>query len=703
MRKLITQLIKAVPLLAFMLSFTLVNAQRTYETDAPTWDFAPEDLFNLTIRNVAQTSDRILEFDVFLLDMDAAQPMEVATTQGGLTYNTAILNAGTLAGTIIAGTSDFPSTQGFASINTATAGQVKLSTKSPPGSGAGFICSAAGNGSRIARIRLTCTQPFTTNSTANLFFAPSTGTNPYPSKIALYLASNGAQNTQIPTIMGDNCFVYGNPNLNAPTPTQWTGTVNNLWTEPGNWTEGVPVVGSEVTIAPAINQPTISTFVSLFKLTINSGASVTIAPTGQVTVTNTLTNNAGATGIVVKSGGSLITGGAVTGMATVESSLTGGNWHLISSPVSGAFSGMFLGKYLQAHSEGSNTYSDIELPTASLTPMKGFAVFNGTGFTASYVGSLNTGAVSANLTRSQMGANSGWNLLGNPYPSSIDWNAATGWTKTNVTGATYIHATMSTWASFVAGVGANGGSQFIAPGQGFFVQVTDGPTTGVLGMTNSVRVHNAAPFFKSEVTNLVRLAVSGNDYTDEAVVRILPEATTDFDGDYDAVKLFGEVAEAAQLYSLGSSELAINSTPSTNPVQVGMRAGASGRYTITATEVNDLAYVTLEDTKTGKFTNLKSGSYSFEFVAGENEQRFVLHFDQLPVNSNNSIYAVKSTVHVDLQNAGDIFIYSVSGQLVAKAKGNVGENTFNLTNTGNYIVKVVFTEATPLTKKVSVL
>ncbi len=61
----------------------------------------------------------------------------------------------------------------------------------------------------------------------------------------------------------------------------------------------------------------------------------------------------------------------------------------------------------------------------------------------------------------------GWNLVGNPYPSPIDWDAASGWTKTNVDNATYRHVNNATWASYVGGVGTNGGSQIYCFMSGF--------------------------------------------------------------------------------------------------------------------------------------------------------------------------------------------------------------------------------------------
>lgn len=494
--------------------------------------------------------------------------------------------------------------------------------------------------------------------------------------------------------------------LNKRKSSSWTGFSGNSWTDDVNWTDGVPLEGSNAIIAAANNQPTISTAVSLYNLSINTGAVVTVGPTGTLSVTNTLANSAGVGGFIIKSGGSLITTGTATALATVESEVSGGEWHLISSPVSGAVSGMFQNKYLQTHSENSNIYTDIEITTALLSPAKGYAVWNAGAFTAQYTGALNTGSIGSegNLSRTTGGINSGWNLVGNPYASSIDLDAASGWTKINLNNATYIHVNMATWASYVGGTGTNGGSRYIAPCQGFFVQVTDGFPSATLAMNNSVRVHNATPFYKSEVSNFVRLQVSGNGYNDEAVVRFLPEATSEFDEDYDAHKLFGDVADAAQLYSLGSSSLAINSLPETSTVPVGVKIGTEGVYTISATEVNDISKISLEDTKTGIFTDLLKGSCTFSFIPGENEQRFVLHFGPLAVNEPDNqpaaIYSNHQTVYVEMKDniKGDVFVYNIAGQLVASAPLSLGTNKLTIYSTGCYIVKVITIQSTLVRK-----
>ena len=488
----------------------------------------------------------------------------------------------------------------------------------------------------------------------------------------------------------------------ASSNTTFTGTGN--WSTAGNWSNGIPTASLNAFID---GTATIDVVAETNDLTINAGKSVTISDTKSLKVNGTFVNSAGTAGLVVKSGGSLIESNGVP--ATAERAISGSAWHLISAPVSGVTAEMFTDKYMQTHLEGLNSYTDVTDINTALTPCKGFALWgDAAGFTAQYVGPLNTGAQSYSTTYEYSGIdpanNGGWNLVGNPYPSAIDFALLT---RNNVNNAFYVHISNSSWGVYAGSVVSPNVSvtQYIASGQGFFVQAS---AAGSLSMTNSARVQNNISFYKNSdiVNNLIRLTVSGNGYTDEAVVRFVPEATAAFDGEYDAHKLYGDVAEAAQLYT-GSTPLAINALPETNMVPVGVHVGTSGVYTIAATEINDLQYVTLEDTKTGVFTELAKSAYSFNFVPGENEQRFILHFSALGVNelgnSFANIYSNSRIVYVDLKDnvKGDIFIYNISGQLVATVPAAQGKSKISLVNTGNYIVKVI-TDQSTMVKKVFV-
>ncbi len=177
----------------------------------------PESQFLLTIQNITQTAPNVFEFDIYLLDVDAAQPLQLATTQHGINFNTGMLNgAAQTAGmtTIVPGSSELPPTMEPISVNTSTSGLIRVAGRAAPGAGNGYIVSTVAPGTRVTRLRFTNAVEFTASSTPDFSFNSNTVTNPlYPTRIAIY---EGTVNTQLPVIPGSNANVLENPVLNGP-------------------------------------------------------------------------------------------------------------------------------------------------------------------------------------------------------------------------------------------------------------------------------------------------------------------------------------------------------------------------------------------------------------------------------------------------------------------------------------------------------
>ena len=143
----------------------------------------------------------------------------------------------------------------------------------------------------------------------------------------------------------------------------------------------------------------------------------------------------------------------------------------------------------------------------SVNVAEGYALNFGNTFapaTVEVTGEVNNGNISINLQNHNGLYTKGFNLVGNPYPSPIDWDA-TGWTKTNIDDGIYFFTAgttdqyTGTYTSYVNGISsADGKSSNIIPSmQGFFVKVSDGKTTGTLDMTNPVRtIDFNQPFLK---------------------------------------------------------------------------------------------------------------------------------------------------------------------------------------------------------------
>ena len=121
-------------------------------------------------------------------------------------------------------------------------------------------------------------------------------------------------------------------------------------------------------------------------------------------------------------------------------------------------------------------------PTEStLSPMRGYISVstNSTG-TISYTGTLNTGTLTPITLTRQGATKTGFNLVGNPYPSYLDWSLAsaanpgvmtTMWYRTKTVTDAYTFDTYNAAGGTYTTNGANTVSNLIPPMQAFWVRV----------------------------------------------------------------------------------------------------------------------------------------------------------------------------------------------------------------------------------------
>jgi len=277
------------------------------------------------------------------------------------------------------------------------------------------------------------------------------------------------------------------------------------------------------------------------------------------------------------------------GTAHVERYLTEGRWHLVSSPVTNAISGMFLSDYLQCHNEPNNAWYDIASVDVSLDVMKGYALWSieSAPTTEMFLGITNTGSLGRAFTKTGLG----WNLVGNPYPSCIDWDEVS--IPAQMNGAFWLFdpsiGSNGDYRYYITGGGpANTTSRFIPSGQGFFVRAMLG--AGTLNLDNSVRTHSTQDFYKSDLNEaMLILTAERNSITTQTAVRFNENATSETDRLYDVDKIFTTSPEVPVLFTRSASgELAINTLPSIEGnelVPAWFRAGQNGLYKIMASEL----------------------------------------------------------------------------------------------------------------------
>ncbi len=268
-------------------------------------------------------------------------------------------------------------------------------------------------------------------------------------------------------------------------------------------------------------------------------------------------------------------------------------------------------------------------PTALSDPLavgRGYTVNIAANQLVDFVGTLNNDVIPMALANNRAGnADAGWHLVGNPYPSPLNYSLVVAADKVNLEGAIYVYSSTSQYGGNYR-VYLNGlGNPVIPMGQAFFVRVA-GTSAGALTFRNSQRltVPNVTTFQRTaEVRPLVQLTLQAagsagsSGLLDDLYVYAQAGATAGFDMDFDAEKLANPTG--LNLSALAASkQLAIDGLPelSTSPRVVPLAVGVPtpGSYTLTAPQLLNLTNVPvyLRDLQTGALIDLaQQSNYSF--------------------------------------------------------------------------------------------
>lgn len=472
-----------------------------------------------------------------------------------------------------------------------------------------------------------------------------------------------------------------------------------------------------------------------FPITINAGGKLNINKILKV-IAGDLNSNGG---IVLKSTISqtaLIDGsgaGNVTGDVLVERKIgTISGYHFLSSPVQNAivnnttsgwrddFTILSSVNDLQFIPGGTYTtlptvfeYDETNLnPNASygyigytgtsdpLTPLKGFACVVPANTLVDAFGPVNNGPVNYNVTK----ASDGLNLIGNPYPSPINWgNFQSHNTNLSTTYQAFVtsggyNGTYGEYNSATL-LGTNGVGNIIASSQAFMVTAN---SAGAIQALNSDRTTDLGPTFFNQpaVTNdVLRLELVKNNERDEIIVFFAPNMSSDnFDALTDAKKLFPFNTDHSFIYSIaGNYNLAMNGLGEFNTdkvIPLGIKTFAAGSHQIVATDLSSFApssMIYLYDAQTGNVQNLRSNpSYSVNLDAGSHEGRFFIQFTPaVLLNTQNATctgsngkvtLTYNSTAHLNVS------VKNQNGIEIATIPNFNGQLTLNNLEIGNYEV-----------------
>lgn len=462
----------------------------------------------------------------------------------------------------------------------------------------------------------------------------------------------------------------------APTAWIWTGFTGTDWNTATNWNyNSVPPASGNAIITNVDNDPIVNealaTPAECVNLTINANGVLTIAAGKALKVTGTLTNDAGITGLVIKSDANgndgMLINDSPSVPATVEMYLSGGLngsariYHYFVPPVQTMTIGVnvpyptiaeakaslgitnFTGDLL-SYSEvaaGGNKNNGFQFfdgwnsttGFSSLTPDRGYNLNFSANDKITFKGNLNGSAHSFGPLSF---TNQGWNLVGNPYPCNYDLNGITLLTGTgdDVDNTIYFNhdGGYAVW-NVVTG-GTTGYSDIMPPMQGFFVHVT--ATGKTLNLPVSSKTGSAAlplrskgapenikeKSAKSITVGKVKLVLGKETLHDETIVCLIDDATPGFDSDYDGYKFFASGSTAPSLYSeSGSVKYAINTVqkPVEGQTRIPLRVvvKTAGDHKIDITEFENLDGIKVVLKHGSNETVLSPGtSYTFTSAVG---------------------------------------------------------------------------------------
>ncbi|MDO9153884.1 MAG: hypothetical protein Q7U47_09300, partial [Paludibacter sp.] len=472
-------------------------------------------------------------------------------------------------------------------------------------------------------------------------------------------------------------------------------------------------------------------------LTINAGKKLKVAAGTQLSVTGTIDNLAGNTGLILHSnasGSASLVQSTANVHATVERYVSGDaeTWHFLSAPVSGqSISGSWLPSGTYSNGTGYDMYTWYEpnhcwiyqLNTSSainwdtVHPESNFV--SGRGYlysvqeaapTKEFAGYLNNGTVGFPLTNSSIDPElKGFNMVGNPYPSSVDWKADSGFTRDmlKLSGGGYNIWIWNPEANNY-GVynsadptdnGTNSVGRYIAPMQGFFVQDS---IAGNFEFKNAAQVHTGASAWKSKPfkianTNIQVTVQSDAGKGSDEVKLVFGYAKNE----NVAQKMFSHEKTAPSLYlpdaQKSYSIRYLTDTVANPKAELSFKAGNAGNFTLKCiADETRFGVIYLEDKLTATIHNLSTNNqYSFKATSDQSPARFVLHFGKIVKDNHRidaKVYISGESLLIDLMALSGKYqaqIFDISGRRLGVINLTGGQQAeFPLSIKGVYIVNL---------------
>ena len=444
--------------------------------------------------------------------------------------------------------------------------------------------------------------------------------------------------------------IYLNVNSNTA---EWSGALSNDWYNAANWNnDTIPTASTSVSILPNSTY-----FPTLDKLSIADTLNLKSSSAGNASLMGEE---------YFKSPNDII----------MEQYFSGGKWHLMSASVDTVtLNDLYFNNnpdvWIKKYNEADDSWTFMSSLNTQLPIGWGYAVWveAGNNATATFRGSLNSSDVYLSEwdtpPLSWSGATHGYNLVGNPFASALDWDTGN-WDTTNIEGSIWVWSDAAGNYLYRNSQGQGSLTNGIIPrGQGFFIRAKS--TDMYFTIPMDARTHSNQNFYKKSDNSSSFAVIRGekdNDKLDEVWVSFSGGASNEFDHGFDVEKLFSE-GDSPEIYlNFDNENYSLLALPElfleTRIINMNYKAGENGEQKITLKQTENMDYfdILLEDTKLNIFTDLKKeGSYNFQATTYQNPDRFKLHFTSYITNVNVE------------ENIDNILVYSNNSKVFINRKG----------------------------------
>lgn len=341
---------------------------------------------------------------------------------------------------------------------------------------------------------------------------------------------------------------------------------------------------------------------------------------------------------------------------------------------------------------------------APLIPGLGYAAFIRTATDATVwdvTGSINQGEISLPVQFHNHNDinNDGWNLVGNPYPAAVDWDAIDGWEKINVETGIYVRENGTKQFLFWDGDIGNLGSGRIAKGQSFWVKTSG--VAPVLKIKETAKATTPTPFYREavDVIDYLEITLSTPNMQDKTYLRLRPDAFVGYDNK-DIIKRMNDELNVAVVQDQTSMAIAAtNKIDCDHPINLHVGYASNqmlpvGQYSFQFERfgVFRLHNIMLLDRYTNDTISITSSGYMFwitDETASKQDDRFQLIVEaaKLPATfsvSHDEIFCGETPYAIHLNQLPANWIFTILNGEDERTEHSSGSATqvveFNMTD-----------------------